>query len=263
MMKMHLRVHGRSAVLAAVACGAISSAAWAWTPRMQSDIAGRAAELAPPDLRRQLERHEKDLRRGALEAFRDQDPSRHVKNGDGSGTLDRVIIEEANRAIEMIRAPRTFAEIAYQLGRLSHFVADAINPLNTSQDDPAEGRYFADYLFYMESAEPRFAPVFYGLEARFDQRRDLSGLASAALLRGRVLYPAIGREYGRTGSIDGRSLFDDRSTAFGVAAVSYSHALSDAANAFRFVWLHAGGADPRPHVSAAQPTPLQRTPAGR
>jgi hypothetical protein len=263
MMKMRPRVHLLSAALAAVACGALAGPAWGWTPRLQSDIAGRAAELAPPDLRRQLERHEKELRRGALEAFRDQDASRHVKNADGSGTLDKVIVEEANRAIEMIRAPRTFAEIAYQLGRLSHFVADANNPLNTSQDDPAEGRYFADYLFYMESAEPRFAPVFYGLDSRFERRRDLSGLAAAALARGRVLYPAIGREYGRTGRIDGRSLFDDRSTAFGVAAVSYSHALSDAANAFRFVWLRAGGADPRALLSASQPTPLARAPAGR
>jgi len=262
-MEMPRRVHRLTAALAAVTCCASSGAAWAWTPRLQSDIVGRAAELAPPDLRRQLERHEKELRRGALEAFRDQDPARHIKNADGSGTLDQVIVEETNRAIEMIRAPRTFAEIAYQLGRLSHFVADANNPLNASQEDPDEGRYFADYLFYMESAEPRFAPVFYGLDSRFDRRRDLASLAAAALQRGRVLYPAIGREYGRTGRIDGRALFDDRSTAFGVAAVSYSHALSDAANAFRFVWLHAGGADPRPLLSAAEPTPLSRSPAGR
>ena len=85
----------------------------------------------------------------------------------------------------------------------------------------------------------------------------------AALLRGRVLYPAIGREYARTGQIDGRALFDDRSTAFGVAAVSYSHALSDTANAYRFVWLRAGGADPRPISAASQPTTFARAVAGR
>lgn len=263
MMKMQRRVH-RLAGAAVVALLAIApQRATAWTPRVQGLIASRAAELAPPDLRRQLERHEKELRRGALEAFRDQDATRHVKNNDGSGTLDRVILEETTRAIEMIRAPRTFAEIAYQLGRLSHFIADANNPLNTSQDDPREERYFADYLFYMESAEPRFAPVFYGIDSRFDHRRDLAALAQAALQRGRGLYPLVGREYQRTGRIDGRGLFDDRSTAFGVAAVSYSHALSDAANAFRFVWLRAGGADPRSALSAASPVPLARLHTGR
>jgi hypothetical protein len=263
MMKMQPRVHRLAGILALAQLCVASGAAWAWTPRLQGEIASQAAQLAPPDLRRQLERHEKELRRGALEAFRDQDPGRHVKNDDGSGTLDRVIADETKRAIDMIRAPRSFAEIAYQLGRLSHFVADANNPLNTSQQDPGENRYFADYLYYMESAEPRFAPVFYGIDTRFDRRRDLSGLAAAALQRGRLLYPAIGREYIRTGTVDGRTLFDDRSTAFGVAAVSYSHALSDAANAFRFVWLHSGGADPRPALRAAEAAPIARAPAGR
>jgi hypothetical protein len=263
MMKMRLRVHRWAGILALGQLCAAAGAVFAWTPGMQGEIASQAARLAPPDLRRQLQRHEKELRRGALEAFRDEDPGRHVKNDDGSGTLDRVIVEETARAIDMIRAPRTFAEIAYQLGRLSHFIADANNPLNTSQRDPGETRYFADYLYYMESAEPRFAPVFYGIDTRFDRRRDLSGLATAALLRGRVLYPAIGREYERTGSVNGRALFDDRSTAFGVAAVSFSHALSDAANAFRFVWLRAGGADPRPALSAAEAAPVARHPAGR
>lgn len=263
MIEMQRRVHRLARHLAPAILVVLAGEARAWTPHLQSEIAATAAKLAPPDLRGQLERHDKDLRRGAVEAFKDSDAARHVKNSDGTGTLDRVIVEESKRAIEMIRAPKNFSGIAYQLGRLSHFVADANNPLNTSSADPGESRYFADYLFYMESAEPRFAPVFYGLDARFDNRRDLSGLAAAALARGRVLYPAIGREYARTGRIDGRELFDDRSTAFGVAAVSYSHALSDAANAFRFVWLHAGGADPRPLMSASQPAPLSRAPAGR
>lgn len=256
MMKMHHRVHRLAAVLAALV-------SIAWTPKAQVSIAGQAAQLAPPDLRRQLLKHDKELVRGAVEAFREQDAAMHVKNPDGSGTLDRVIAAETARAIEMIRAPRTFAEIAYQLGRLSHFVADANNPLNASQADPGEGRYFADYLYYMESAEPRFAKVFYGIDARFDRRADLGGLAGAALQRGRLYYPLVGREYARTGAIDGRRLFDDRSTAFGVAAISYSHAISDVANAFRFVWLRAGGADPRGGQQASRPEVLGRSPAGR
>ena len=35
--------------------------------------------------------------------------------------------------------------------------------------------------------------------------------------------------------------FDDRSTAFGVASVCYSHAVTDVANLQVFIWKEAGG----------------------
>ena len=38
-------------------------------------------------------------------------------------------------------------------------------------------------------------------------------------------------------------------TAFAVAALSYSHAISDVARALRHVWLAAGGSDPRQRLA--------------
>ena len=79
---------------------------------------------------------------------------------------------------------------------------------------------------------------------------DKTGLADFA--RGRQLYPAIGEEYRRIGGIgrvSGIGGFDDRSTAFAVAALSYSHAISDVARALRHVWLAAGGSDPRQRLA--------------
>jgi hypothetical protein len=230
---------------------ALSGPAGAWTPELQIAIAEEAGRLAPPDLARQIARHVKLYRRGVVEAFRDDDAARHFKNPDGTGELDRVIVEEAQRAVALIDLHRPFPEIVYQLGRVAHFVADANNPLNTAQE-PREARYFADYLYYMASAQPRFAPVFYGVNHRLDRAPDLGPLAAEALGRGRALYPLVGKEYQRVGQVSGRDLFDDKSTAFGIAALSYSRALSDAANALRFVWLRAGGADPRPALVAEQ-----------
>ena len=86
-----------------------------------------------------------------------------------AGELDQVIVEEAQRAVALIDAHRPFPEIVYQLGRVAHFVADANNPLNAAQE-PREARYFADYLYYMASAQPRFAPVFYGVNHRLGPR---------------------------------------------------------------------------------------------
>jgi hypothetical protein len=140
------------------------------------------------------------------------------------------------------------------MGRLSHFVADANLPLNTANSDPREAAYFRDFLEYADSARPRFAVVFYGLGPEWQSPRDLEIWTRAMLMRGRKLYPAIGEEYRRIGVGEGVAStaagagiarFDDRSTAFAVAALSYSHAVSDVARALRHVWLAAGGSDPR------------------
>ncbi|MEO7973751.1 MAG: hypothetical protein ABIU84_09185, partial [Thermoanaerobaculia bacterium] len=142
-------------------------------------------------------------------------------------------------------------EVVEHLGRISHFVADANLPLNTANTDPREGAYFRDFLEYADSARTRFAVVFYGLGPDWRGPRDVESWTRSTLARGRKLYPAIGEEYRRIGATPGATgtsgvtRFDDRSTAFAVAALSYSHAVSDVARALRHVWLAAGGSDPR------------------
>ena len=80
---------------------------------------------------------------------------------------------------------------------------------------------------------------------------ELKQLVLRALHRGRDLYPLVGEEYRRVGFASGVGAFDDRSTAFGIAAVSYSHAVSDLARVLRYVWVQGGGADPRQRLWAA------------
>jgi hypothetical protein len=145
----------------------------------------------------------------------------------------------------MIRSLTPFDQVVRQLGVVAHFVADAHNPLNSDDSDPEEARYYADYLRYAASAEPRFPLVFYGFRADFAGPRAVDALVADALARGRRLYPLIGREYRRIGYASGVTSFDDRSTAFGVTSVEFSRAASDIAEVLRYIWLRAGGADPR------------------
>ena len=70
-----------------------------WTPRTQSTIASEAARLAPPDLARQIEKHQRAFEAGVQAPFQDSDPDRHRKDPDGSGSLDRVLQEEIDGAI--------------------------------------------------------------------------------------------------------------------------------------------------------------------
>lgn len=210
---------------------------------MQRVIAEEAAWLAPPDLYRQIDRHRDWYLQGVRAPFESGAPERHVKNPDGSGLLDRMIEVEIRTAIEAIRSHQPFEQIVYRLGVVSHFLADANNPLNVSDGDPRESEYFADYLFYMEEVEPRLPLVFYGLTPGVDG--SVRPLTDAALERSRELYPLVGREYRRVGLGAGRRGFDDKSTAFGVVAVSFSQAVTDVVQAMRHIWIEAGGADLR------------------
>ena len=215
----------------------------AFTPRTQERIALEAARLAPPDLARQIERREEEYLAGVRSPFRDG--SKAHRNAGPEGILDRVIVEETNRAVAYIRDHRTFEEIVRQLGVVAHYVALANNPLATAAGDPREGEYWTDYARYVDSAEPRLPLIFYGVSEGLERQSDDAPLVARTLARGRRLYPLVGREYRRIGFASGVGRFDDRSTAFGVASLAFSHAVTDVTLVMRWIWLQAGGGDPR------------------
>jgi hypothetical protein len=238
--------------LAAALATLVGAPLGAWSPEAQRAIAADAARIAPPDLAGQLARHAREMALGAAEPFEEGRAEQHVKHADGSGALDRALALEVEGAIAALRAFRPLAEVARRLGRVSHWAADLNNPLNSSADDAEEGRYLRDFLLYADSARPRFAVVLYENAEPVADAAGLARLTERALGRGRALYPTIGREYRRIGFGSGLRLFDDRSSAFGVAALAYSHAVSDAARLFRYIWLAGGGGDPRPVLDRAR-----------
>ena len=234
----------RSLALAGlVALAAGSGPVLAWTPNTQVAIAKHGTTLAPVDLHNQMERHEARFREGVLLPFGDPDPARHVKTADGQGYLDQVIVKEVERAITAIEKHYPFDDIIHQLGVVAHYVADANNPLNTSDSDPHERDYSTDYLRYIESAQPRFDVVFNGHGRMIQEPDELRELIQRSLERSRTFYPSIGDEYRRVGAVNGIELYDDRSTAFGVGSLAFNHAVSDITGVLRYIWLRAGGAD--------------------
>jgi hypothetical protein len=240
------------AVLPLVLVLALPGAASAWTPATQLVIGREAAALSPPDLARLIYKHKASYEEGVLAPFQDSDPGRHMKNPDGTGSLDRVLLAEVRGTVEDIRQHRPFEEVVRRLGVISHYMADANNPLATSGADPEEGRYFVDFLRYAESAEPRFPLVFYGVVPGLERQPDIGPLLAQAFRRGHDLYPLVGLEYRRIGFASGRGRFDDRSSAFGVASLSFSHAVTDVAQTLRYIWLASGGADERKNVVGSQ-----------
>ena len=229
----------------------------AWSKQSQVDIAWEAARLAPPDLYRQIVKHQNAFRDGVVEPYSDATRSRHEKNADGSGFLDRVIVEEAERAVSSLTSHRPLQDAVRQLGLLLHSVIEANNPLLTSSADADEASYAEDFGRYLDSTTDRLPVVFYGVDFRLKGPADLPAFVARSIDRSRLLYPHIATEYKRVGGASGLKAFDDRSTAFGVAAVSFNRAVTDAAVVLRYVWLEAGGADFLPRRSLESGTLLK------
>src|SRR5262249_55232306 len=104
---------------------------------------------------------------------------------------------------------------------------------------------------YAETAEPRFPLVFYGVLPGLEARKDVSPLLAESFRRGRELYPIIGREYRRIGFGSGIGRFDDRSSAFGIASLAFSHAVTDVSLGLRWIWTPSGGAAARAVLATA------------
>lgn len=234
-------------VLFLAALPAPAGKAFAWNPQSHQAIALDAARLAPPDLYRQLRRNRASYLIGVEEPTKTGEANRHAQHLDAPHQLDRAIRRAVDEAITSIRLHRPFNEVSYRLGLVAHFLTDANNPLNTSDSDPEERRYQADFSNYLESTQPRVRTMFYGFYPRQGEDH-LDRLLASSFARSQGFYPLVGREYRRVGFASGRRSFDDLSTAFAIASLTRSHAVSDIAETLRYIWLTAGGIDTRPKI---------------
>ncbi len=226
---------------AALAALLAATPVFAWSTETHLALAEQGARFAPTDMRTQLERHQAALREGVLAAQRE----------DAAGRPPADALREATeRAIAAIEGHEPFADVIHRLGAAVYWAALVNDPLRRN-DGAQEAAYGEDYRSYMESARPRFTVAFYGEGRDVATARSLEALARAARRRGAAYAPLLAQEYERIGYGRGVELFDDRSTAFGIAALSYSHAVSDVIASLRYIWIAAGGADRRqlPHLT--------------
>ncbi|MFQ5526836.1 MAG: hypothetical protein ACE5GX_11320 [Thermoanaerobaculia bacterium] len=253
-----------AALVTALLTALAPTGAGAWTKETHVEIARRAATIAPPDLLRQIKRNEKAFLAGLSSSW-----AEHGRSTAASGLNGRHVLGQieagANAAVAAIESHRPFNEIVRNLGRLAIHAADANNPLLHSAADPEESKYGGNYQVYVASAVPRFPVIFYGQGRDIRTSSALTTLIRQMESRSVSFYPVIGREYRRIGSVDGVRLFDDKSTAFGVGSIAFSHAVSDLAAIYRYVWLRSGGADRRelPVTLPAAATDPQRKQRGR
>ena len=214
--------------------------AWAWNIESRIAMADYALRVAPPHLVGQIERHHKRYHEG-IEAASKNDPA--AKSSKASVAPGPIIDAEIDRAVQSIVGHKPFSEIVFRLGVVAYWVASANDPLSPTFEGGTRPQYWHDYQRYLEDASQRFAVLYYPHDRQIGSTEQLATLLQKAQERGQEMAPQVADEYRRIGSIDGLNLFDDRSTAFGIGSLAFSHGVSDIAGVLRYIWLTAGGAD--------------------
>jgi hypothetical protein len=213
--------------------------AHAWTRASDERIAEKGAALAPPDLRLVLGHYDPSYKIGLARAESEEgSETHHYFVLTRNGKLRERIQAETAKAISMLRKRESMAQVVEHFGILAHLVADANNPFHVSHDDPRLDPSHDDFEQYFERQMAKFPTVFYGL----DDQPNVSTIVERAVTRTQHFYPLMTSEYL---PIDGdrrtSAEFDDHSTAFGVASVCYSHAVTDLVNLYYYIWREAGG----------------------
>ena len=198
----------------------------------------KAAQLAPNDLRTLIEQLEPEYKQGLAMAQADEGTdTHHYFVLSREGRLRERINRETRAAIADIRANKPMRDVVQRLGILAHFVADANNPFHTANDDPRLHVAHDDFERYFERRLAKFPTVFYGLDPNFS----LTTYFDRTFARAARFYPLMSEEYFRFGTQRTSADFDDRSTAFGVASISYSRAVTDLVNLYYYIWREVGG----------------------
>jgi len=224
----------------------LAAANIAWSDGTIRWVAWNAVEFFPPDLKHQVEKHheryDEGIRRGlkAPPSWRAAAP----------GSLREAFESHVVFCSQSLRTPIPLDDLVEELGVLAVRVLDANDPLAVEHADPEEPRYAAAYVSYVDSILPRVRLVYYGQNGGLIYGHDVRSAVAETLRRSSELYPYVGEEFYRTGTLRDWRSFDDRSVAFGVAAISLSWGLTDLANLASFVWHAGGGLVPTP-----RPTP--------
>lgn len=209
----------------------------AWTPAAEQRIASKATQLAPPDLRFLIEKHSESFRAGLAAAQREEGDAHRYYPRSQRGKLRVLLEDEVRQAAAQMKRPSSTRLFVERLGRIAHLVADANHPFHADNSEPRLEASRDDYEQYFERKLTVIPTVFYGLELELD----LDQYLDAMMARNAKMYPLIAEEYFRGGARRSSVEFDDRSTAFGVASVSYSRAVTDLVNLYYFIWKEAGG----------------------
>ena len=213
-----------------------------WSGSTTRWVAWNAVGFFPPDLKRQVRLHERRFEAGIQRGLMAPPAWRAAAPGKLEAALEGQLLH----CSAALRKPVPLPDLVEELGVLAVRVLDANDPLAVAHRDALEPTYAGLYQAFVDSVRGRLRLVYYGQDPQLVYGKRVDGSIGAILERSRTLYPFLGAEFYRTGSLRSWRELDDRSVAFGVAGVSLSRGLTDLANFAAYVWNSGGGFVPKP-----------------
>ncbi len=186
-----------------------------------------ARKLMPPALRDILERRQHVL----LAAFRNVAPSADLAGARAE------LVDELTAMDRRLAGTPLFDEVVAGFGAIARRVCDH-NAWEKFAESADEQAFFTDFNDFIDRKHPRFVAVFndYSPLLFSDGRSDL--YLDAMAQRNRNYAHRVAALYREGGSA---RTFDDRSPAFGLAALHFSHTITDIANLWLYCWRRANG----------------------
>ena len=238
------RTTGRATLLAGLLLALSAGPAMAWHIEMHAELARIAHSALPSHIRGPLAPYLPELMQGARDPDLDlQDLPNHFLNihvEPGTSRLAQTRIEHLSREIglQLSDPAADLSQIAFQLGRLSHYLGDIDQPLHT---DEREGEALM-HLDYEDDAWARMPdlPLFdRGIRYRFDP----AGEALHSALEANRFYSAVLSPY-----LDGRGIDD----VLGVTRLNVQRAAEDIRDTWTTLWEMARADGPRIALSASR-----------
>jgi hypothetical protein len=207
-------------------------AAGTYGPATVNRMTDVTLRLAPVSLRSALLEYRQHLDRGVKETLASVDSAER-----------EAILREAEREYALLpamaRSLEPFERVAWHFGRLAALAYLANDPL-AAKGDARAASVHQDFLDYLERKQPLMKVSFDGYEAppfTGDARAYLSRrLSGEERYREAILFC-----YFPKGQRVSSDTFDDQSNAFGAAQSLLSHAVSDAAKLWFYVWKSMDG----------------------
>lgn len=202
---------------------------------LDQELVQRSLPALPPDLARQLAKHPQALRRGAQVAA--TYPHRLHFRG-GKNAVEEAVFAQSERLVRAIRSQASFEEVTAGFGVLAHLVLDLYFPV--------QGSGAVAFSAFLTSRLPRIPVVFYALgeSLPFQPREALWRSLLTVTPHVDALGEALREDFVRVGGARNWQQLDDRSTAFGVASITFNRAISHYAAVASWVWHRAGGLVP-------------------
>lgn len=230
----------RTALLALALASLAARSAHAFTDEVHRDIAEQAARLAPASLRSILATHASSLAEGASAPL-STEPADLVLLPNG-GSLDQLVARQATRVSDALAQRAPMSLVAREFGALSRAVALASDPLHVTPGGEKTAEWAPAFERFTESRRDRFRLAFGGYASADLDRDDVPAFVRTSAERARRTGRILDEMFvGSNGAIADATRFDDRHPVFGIAALGWSHAVTDTARIWLYVWIKAGG----------------------